>query len=196
MFETLTVPAINRLLRSNTWALERLRPHAGKHVLVVCGPMRFSAAIGESGELAPARAESTPDATIGVTPGLLMRFAARDDTAWREASVTGDVELAAAIDHVRRNLTWDYEEDLSRVFGDVAAHRMANAARELDRWGRSTVLNLAHAAAEYATYESPLLASPVELERFSRDVDTLRDDAARFEKRLALLAAQLAGDAR
>ena len=30
MFEPLAVPAINRLLRTNSWALERLRPHAGK----------------------------------------------------------------------------------------------------------------------------------------------------------------------
>jgi ubiquinone biosynthesis protein UbiJ len=117
-----------------------------------------------------------------------MRVAARDESAWRDARVSGDTELAAAIDHVRSNIAWDYEESLSRVFGDVAAHRLAGAARELDRWGRGTLANLAHAAAEYATYESPLLASAGELERWSRDVDTIRDDAARLEKRIALLA--------
>ena len=187
MFETLTVPVINRLLRSNSWALERLRVHAGKNVLMLCPPMRYSATITDSGALAAAPADAVPHATIAVTPGLLLRLAARDERAWREASVTGDVELAAAIDYVSRNIRWDYEEDLSRVVGDVAAHRVAGAARELDRWGRSTMLNLAHAAAEYATYEKPIVASAVELERFSRDVDALRDDAARLEKRIALL---------
>jgi ubiquinone biosynthesis protein UbiJ len=191
MFETLTVPAINRLLRSNTWALEKLRPHAGKTVLVSCPPLRFAATVAITGELSSALADAAPDVTITATPGVVMRAAMRDENAWRDARVTGDVELAAAVDYVRRNLAWDYEEDLSRVFGDVAAHRIAGAARELDRWGRATALNLAHAAAEYATYENPVLASAVELESFSRDVDTLRDDAARLEKRIELLAQRL-----
>ena len=191
MFETLTFPAINRLLRSNAWALEKLRPHAGKTLLVSCPPARVATTITIEGDLAPAIAEAVPDATIALTPGVLMRLAARDEAAWREAQVTGDVEFVTAIDYVRRNLRWDYEEALSRVFGDVAAHRMASAARELDAFARGTLLNLAHAAAEYATYENPVLASANELERFSRDVDAVRDDTARLEKRIALLARKL-----
>jgi ubiquinone biosynthesis accessory factor UbiJ len=193
MFETLTFPAINRLLRSNSWALEKLRPHAGKTLLVSCPPARVMATITIEGDLAPAISEAVPDATIALTPGVLMRLAARDEAAWREAQVSGDVELAAAIDYVRRNLTWDYEEALSRFFGDVAAHRMATAARELDAFARRGLLNLAHAAAEYATYENPVLATANELGRFSRDVDAIRDDAARLEKRIALMARKLEG---
>lgn len=192
MLETLTLPAVNRLLRSNPWATEKLRAHAGKTVLVSCPPGRLAALITIDGDLAPALPDTVPDTTIAVTPGVLMRMAARDESAWRDAQVSGDVELAATIDYVRRNIAWDYEETLSRVFGDVAAHRLAGAVRELDRWGRTTLLNLAHATAEYATYESPLLAAAGELERFSRDVDAIRDDAARLEKRMALLARRLA----
>ncbi|HEX2826579.1 MAG TPA: sterol-binding protein [Burkholderiales bacterium] len=192
MFETLTFPAINRLLRANAWALEKLRPHAGKTVLMTCPPARVAATITLEGDLAPAIPEAVADVTIALTPGVLMRFAARDETAWREARVTGDVELAAAVDYVRRNLTWDYEEALSRVFGDVAAHRMASAARGLDAFARGTLLNLAHAAAEYATYENPVLASTNELQRFSREVDAIRDDVARLEKRIQRLSRTLA----
>jgi ubiquinone biosynthesis protein UbiJ len=192
MFETLTLPAINRLLRSNSWAFGKLRPHAGKTVLVTCPPgPRFCVMITIDGELAPALPEAVPHVTIELTPGLLMRAAARDDSAWRDARVSGDAELAAAIDYVRSNIAWDYEESLSRVFGDVAAHRLAGAARELDRWGRGTLRNLAHAASEYATFESPLLASAAEIERWSREVDTIRDDAARLQKRIELLGKRL-----
>jgi ubiquinone biosynthesis protein UbiJ len=117
----------------------------------------------------------------------MLRAAARDPAAWTGAQVTGDMEFAAAIDYLRRNLVWDYEEDLSRVVGDVAAHRMANAAREADRWGRSALTNLASAFAEYATYETPMLASAAAVEAFNREVDEVRDAAARLEKRLELL---------
>jgi ubiquinone biosynthesis protein UbiJ len=192
MLESLTLPAINRLLRANAWALDKLRPHAGKIVVVSCLPLQVRVIVTPEGALARTSGNEAADALIAVTPGLVMRAAARDPDAWRDAKVTGDVELAAAVDYVARNLSWDFEEDLSRVFGDVAAHRIGTAARRLDQWGRETALNLAHAAAEYVTFESPLLASAGDLERFNRDVDTLRDDAERLEKRVALVASPLA----
>ena len=191
MLETLFAPVVNRLLRSNNWALDTLHPHAGKVVVVSCPPTTLRLIVLESGEIAAAPSAVDPAATISLTPGLLLRAAARDSSAWANAQVSGDVEFAAAIDYVRRNIRWDYEEDLSRVFGDIAAHRMANAARELDRWGRESAMNLAQAAAEYATYEQPLLASAHAIEAFVREVDVLRDDAARLEKRIALLQRQL-----
>jgi ubiquinone biosynthesis protein UbiJ len=193
MLETLISPVVNRLLRSNSWALDTLRPHAGKVVVVSCPPTTLRLAVLDSGEVGAANSEAPPATVIDVTPGLLLRMAARDPTAWTAARVSGDVELAAAIDYVRRNLRWDYEEDLSRVFGDIAAHRMGNAARGFDRWARESTLNLAQAAAEYAMYEQPLLASRAAVDEFNRDVDVLRDDAARLEKRLSLLKQQLSG---
>ena len=191
MLETLIAPAVNRLLRSNSWAPDTLRPHAGKVVVVSCPPTTLRLIILDSGEIGAAPYDAPAAATISLTPGLLLRAAARDSTAFASAQVSGDVEFAAALDHLRRNLRWDYEESLSRVFGDIAGHRMANAAREIDRWGRQSATNLAQAAAEYATYEQPVLASRPAVEDFVRAVDELRDDAARLEKRIALLQRQL-----
>lgn len=192
MFEPLALPAINRLLRTNAWALDKLSPHMGKSALISCAPFTLRATVTETGALAAAP-HATPDVTITLTPGVILRTAARDEEAWLNAQVTGDVEFAGAIGYVWRNIAWDYEEDLSRVFGDVAAHRMATAARQLDSWGRNTLLNLGQAAAEYATFERPALASAHAVSEFNREVDTLRDDAARLEKRIALLARRLAG---
>jgi len=117
----------------------------------------------------------------------LLRLAARDDSAWREIDITGDTDLASAIHHVARNLRWDFEEDLARVFGDVAAHRMAEAGRTLRRWGEQAADNTGRTFAEYWTEEQPLIAAARDLEEFSRAVDQLRDDAARLEKRLEQL---------
>lgn len=187
MFEALAVPAINRLLRANTWALDKLRDHAGKTALLTCPPFALRVTVTDTGELAPAVSDAVPDAAIAMTPGLLLRAATRDEAAWNAAEVRGDIEFAGAIDYVRRHAQWDYEEDLSRLFGDIAAHRLATAARELNRWARGTALNVGHAVAEYATYERPIVTSAHAIEAFNREVDTLRDDVARLEKRLELL---------
>lgn len=138
----------------------------------------------ESGEVAPAAVGAAPAATLKLTPGLLLRLAARDEAAWKEVEVAGDTDFAAAINQLARNLRWDVEEDLSRVFGDIAAHRMAETGRSLQRWSEQAAENLGRSAAEYWTEEQPLIARAREVEEFNRAVDELRDDVARLEKRL------------
>lgn len=191
MFEPLALPAINRLLRTNSWALERLRQHAGKTAKLACPPLEARVTVTQSGELSWAEREAEPDVTIATTPGVLLRLAARDESAWSAAHVSGDVQFAAAIDYVRRNIAWDYEEDLSRVFGDIAAHRMGKAVRTLDAWARAGLMNVAGAFAEYATYERPIVAAAPAVDAFNREVDEVRDDAARLEKRIEILRRRL-----
>jgi len=187
MLEPLLVPAVNRLLRTNSWALDKLKPHAGKTLAVDCPPLALQFQIATNGELVRAEPGANADAVIGLTPGVLMRLAARDPTARNETVVKGDVELTGAIDFLWRHLEWDYEEDLSRVFGDIAAHRMASGFRALDRWGRTAFIDIGRAAAEYAAYESPVIASPEALDEFVRAVDEVRDAVERLEKRIHML---------
>jgi ubiquinone biosynthesis protein UbiJ len=188
MFGALTFTAINRFLRTHdAWALETLKPHFGKTALLASPPFEARITVTERGDLAAAHPGAVPDVVVTLTPGVLLRLLARDESAWSAADVTGDVQFAAAIDHVRRNLTWDVEESLSRLMGDIAAHRIAGAAREFDRWGRAAVVNLGHAVAEYAVHEQPIFASARAVEAFNQEVDEVRDHAARLEKRLELL---------
>jgi ubiquinone biosynthesis accessory factor UbiJ len=187
MLEPLVLPAINRLLRTNSWTAARLRPHTGKTVAFACAPFEGRVTVSETGEFVAGPAGVQPDLTITLTPGLVLRGAANDEEAWRAAQVSGDTELAAALDYIRRNIRWDYEEDLSRVVGDVAAHRIAGGARQLEKWGREAMLNVSRAFAEYATHERPMIASGAALEAFNRDVDEVRDAVERLEKRIDIL---------
>ncbi len=178
---------INRLLRQSSWALERLRPFAGKVVRAECFPVTMLLGITEAGEMAAVPA-AVPDVTLRLTPGVMLRLAARDASAWNNIAVEGDPQLAAALNHVARNLRWDVEEDLSRVFGDIAAHRMVQTGRKLDTWGRQGADNLARSFAEYWTEEQPLIAARADIEQFNLEVDALRDDVARLEKRIEHLS--------
>jgi ubiquinone biosynthesis protein UbiJ len=115
-------------------------------------------------------------------------MAARDPNAWREVRVNGDAGFAQEIFYVVQHLRWDVAEDLSRVFGDIAAQRMVETGKTLLDWGKQTGGNLASSFAEYWTEERPLIASRIDLERYHRDVDRLRDDVARIEKRIEQFA--------
>ena len=179
---------INHLLRSASWARDALRRHTGKTARFEFFPVTATLTVLANGEVAAAGAGTEPAATVRLGPGLLLRLAARDESAWREIDIAGDTEFASALHHVARNLRWDVEEDLSRVFGDVAAHRMVETGRTLQRWGGEAADNTARSFAEYWTEEQPLIAGARDLEEFGRAVDQLRDDAARLEKRIENLS--------
>jgi len=175
---------VNHLLRANSWALERLAPHAGRVACFDNGPISVMMMVAANGEVTDAAQDAVPDVTIRMTPGIMLRILARDAMAWGEVKVEGDAEFVVAIHHVVSNIRWDFEEDLSRVVGDIAAHRMVTTGRKLDQWGRQSADNLARSFSEYWTEEQPLIASKHEVEAFVRDVDVLRDDVARLEKRV------------
>lgn len=187
MFDILAGPPLNHLLRANAWARDALKTHAGKTASFRCLPFITRLTVLDSGEVLPAAAEAVPAVTLTLTPGLMLRVAARDETAWRDVIIDGDTAFAGAIHHLWQHLRWDVEEDLSKVVGDVAAHRIAESGRSLQRWAQAGSDNLAHSFAEYWTEEQPLIAAKQDVGRFTADVDQLRDDTARLEKRIDLL---------
>ena len=182
--------AVNHVLRSAPLAMERLRHHAGRTAAFQVGPVRFVLTVQTTGEVTPAVADAKRDLEVRISPFLLPRLAAGEEAAFREIEMQGDMEFAQEVSSLARHLTWDYEEDLSKVVGDIAAHRLAGAARGLRDWGRDAALRAGQGAAEYWTEESPLIASRVKVEDFVRAVDALREDADRLEKRLAALSAR------
>ena len=189
MIERGAISGLNHLLRQQPWAAERLRPFAGQAVEFRCPPfpdLRFK--ITDEGLLDRARAEAASALVVKLTPGALPFLLTRDETARKQVEIEGSADLASTVDYLFRNLTWDVEEDLSRVFGDIAAHRLAGGGRAFAAWQREAALRLAENLAEYWTEEQPLLARPADVENFCRNVDTLRDDVARLEKRIQQLS--------
>ena len=178
---------VNHVLRSAPLAMERLRKHAGRTVAVSVGPMQAAYTIQTTGEIVRAVGGAARDLDVRISPFLLPRLAAGDDAAYREIEMSGDMELAHEVSSIARVLDWDFEEDLSRVVGDIAAHRIAGAGRAVAHWGRDATLRAAQGAAEYWTEESPLIASRVKVQGFVQEVGELREALDRLEKRLERL---------
>jgi ubiquinone biosynthesis protein UbiJ len=189
MLTALTLPALNRVLRRNDAALQRLRVHAGKTARIVCAPFAAVVLVLESGELAAPRGPATPDVVIRLTPGVMLRLASGDERVWSDVGIEGDSDLATALNQVWRSLDWGVEEDLSRFVGDIAAHRIAGAARDARKAAMHAVDSAIANVGEYWTEEQPLLAVRRDVERYARDVDALRDAVARLEKRVEALQA-------
>ena len=179
--------ALNHVLRSAPLAMERLARHAGRTAAFHVGPVTLAFTVQTTGEVAAAVPGASRDVEVRLSPFLLPRLAAGEEAAYREIDMKGDMELAHEISFLARHLTWDFEEDLSRAIGDIAAHRVAGAARGFARWTRDAGTRTAAGAAEYWTEESPLIASRVKVEDFVREVGELRDAVERLEKRIERL---------
>jgi len=188
MLERGAVVGLNHLLSQQPWAAERLRPFAGRVVEIRCPPFPdLRVAIQESGMLGPARGEAASALLVKLKPGALPLLLARDDAARGHIEIEGTADLAGAVDELFRRLGWDYEEDLSRVFGDVVAHRLASGGKAFAEWSREAVQRLAENLAEYWVEEQPLLVRPAVAEKFGLEVDALREQAARLEQRIERL---------
>ena len=141
-----------------------------------------------SGLIDRAHEEAASALVVKLKPGALPFLLARDEAALKEVEIEGSADLASAVQYLFRHLVWDIEEDLSRFFGDVLAHRLVSQGKAFADWQHEAATRLAENLVEYWTEEQVLLARPADVEKFCRDVDTLRDDAARLEKRIERLA--------
>jgi ubiquinone biosynthesis protein UbiJ len=182
-----TAMPVNRLLRVASWARDRLRPFAGKTVRFACAPAATALTILDNGEVRDAAASEAPDATFTLTPSIALRALAADDAAWREIRISGDNTLASAVAYVAQHLRWDVEEDLSRVFGDVIAHRMVQTGGAIVRAQRQAVEQFTRALASYWTEEQPLFASRAGVENLKRETEALRDAVEQLAQRVASL---------
>jgi ubiquinone biosynthesis protein UbiJ len=178
---------VNHVLRGESWALRRLQPHAGRSVRFDVFPFSFGFTIRDDGEVAPALPGAVPDVTVRVTPPAALRILGGDEAAFAEVSVQGDDAFAEAIHFVVRNARWDAEEDLARLLGDRAAHRLAEAGRGAVRLQARMTDSLARNLSDYWAEERPLIARRSDVEQFVHDVDTLRDDVERLAQRMARL---------
>ena len=188
MLNEIALGVAHHLLRDAQWARRRLAGHTGKQVQIKFPLGVFLLRIAADGDVERGETAAAPDLVIELTPVAAAKWLADRTAGWREAKVDGDMELAAAISFVMANLRWDYEEDLSRVIGDVAAYRVARSVRHLSAWPADAAQSLARGVAEYLTEERHALATPLRVEEFTKEVDELRDAVERLDKRLDRIA--------
>ena len=128
------------------------------------------------------------DATLSGSPVSLLSLVgpgAEDRLRGSSIRIAGDAEVAQRFRDLLQQARPDFEEELSRVVGDVAAHQVANIARNVFDWGRKAADSLSSNVAEYLQEEGRDVPSRVEVEEYLEAVDQLREATDRLEARLS-----------
>ncbi|MEJ2456592.1 MAG: SCP2 sterol-binding domain-containing protein [Candidatus Thiodiazotropha sp.] len=140
--------------------------------------------------------EGEADCTLRGTPLDLARMRGSQESANQlfrgSVEISGDSHLAQQFGDFLAGLDIDWEEQLSKLTGDVIAHEIGNATRGLLSWGRSQSQTFEQNLQEYLQEELRLTPSRLEIDPFFSDVDRLRDDVERLEARIARLVKEAA----
>lgn len=177
MFAAGLIAGLNHLLSGSTWAQARLVPFSARRVRFELASLVLGLAVTAEGLFRHDIGMDPPDVTIRLPADLPFLLPQGLDKAMARATVDGNAEFATELSFVLRNLRWDVEEDLSRVTGDIVAHRLVQDAVRFSTWQQQAGKHLADNLADYFTYEQYLLVSAGEFALF-------RDELAQFSARL------------
>lgn len=140
-------------------------------------------------------ADAPSDVTVQGTPLDLLHVLGPDAASRLHGSgvtLTGRVHVAEAWADLLRVAMPDPEEELARWIGDIAAHRVGSAARDLGVWADRALDALRADTSEYLTEEGRLLPTRYESDALFAGIERLRDDVERAAARVDLLAARRA----
>ncbi|KMQ80568.1 YigP protein [Candidatus Burkholderia pumila] len=179
--------AVNHLLVREPWALDRVKPYAGKSVKLKYTPVTLALVVQPDGLFAATTEADAVhfDVTIAVPLDALPAFLLGGQGAvMKHVRIEGDAEFTQTLAKLAEHLRWDPEEDLSRVIGDAPAHRVGRIARAVQDQAQRTGRNLLDSVAEFLLDERPQLVRKSVLETFNAELSKARDALARVEKRI------------
>lgn len=172
MIEGIVLGALNHLLGQAGWARKQLTAFAGRSARFEMAPWRLAFGVTADGWF-KALPTNEVDVTVTLPADTPLLALQGIDRAMAAAHVTGNAEFATALSFVLKNLRWDAEEDLSRLVGDIAAHRIVGGVSALTSWQKQAARNLTENVAEYLGEESALLIP-------ARDLSAFRAELAEF----------------
>jgi ubiquinone biosynthesis protein UbiJ len=193
---------INRALELDPEFLESLEPLSGKLIaLELSGTdLTISFSLDVDGvtfyrreEVDEILGQRAPDVGFRGSPAALLRMVGamrRGEASFGdEVRLSGDLAALESLRDAFRRMNVDLEELLSRFVGDIAAHEMGRAARAFMSWGENMRQMLLADTGEYLVEELKVSPPKHQLEDFASEVDRLRDDVERIEKRIRRLRA-------
>lgn len=108
-----------------------------------------------------------------------------------EVLIEGDLSVGHQFQQLFEQLDIDIEEQLSRVTGDVIAHKVGNFFRKANQWQQENVNSLQLNIKEFLQDETRDLPPAPEVNLQTQKIDQLKEDFDRLEARINRLDTQL-----
>lgn len=186
------VAAINHLLAQEAWARATLALHAGKEALIDTGAVQLRMRVTRDGMVEPGSDAMPATVTIRVKLSDVPLILQNRDRAFSYVKIEGDADFANTISQLAKGLRWEAEHDLEKLFGPIAATRLADGARNAASGVAATGKKFAENVAEFLLEERAVLIRPSQVAELGDEITRLRDDVERAAKRLQKIEQTLA----
>ncbi len=179
------VAGLNHVLKAEPALLERAKVHAGKRIDFRAAPFpRQSVAIEQSGFIGASDADGAADLVIDASLSQLIVDRWSRDALLKHLQFTGDDALAELVRDAVRRASFDIEDELAKVIGDIPARRLGATATALRDGIGESIERMGQNIAEYLAHERNVLVSSTHLDSFAADLSSI-------EARLDALAARI-----
>ncbi len=137
---------------------------------------------------------AVPEVTISGPPFTLLRLLGSlesvDGVLPPDVSVSGELQLVQKLARLAKRANIDWEEPLSKLFGDSVAHEIGRGVRGFVSWARAASETFSSDVGEYLREERRLTPTRLEVDDFATHVDRVRDDVERLGVRVARLTSR------
>lgn len=182
---------LNHLLDQQRSSKTKLQKEAGKVLALDIAPMQLRLRVNDQGYFQPSSAANgiaaPADTRIAMQWADLIGSVSNPNSMSRKAAIEGDMDFAQTVSTVINDLSWDPERDLARVVGDAQAVWVMNTLSALGTNAKDVVQRFKNNLREYVVHEKSMTPTASEFDAFRGEVNQLRDELARLEKRLAKL---------
>jgi len=181
--------ALDLYLKQDPGALQRCAEMDGKVIALDVTGLDLSLYFmpGADGILVAGHYEGEADTRLRASPLGFARLSLgpREDALFEGAvDIQGDTETGQQFQDILSAVDWDWEEQLSRITGDVIAHQTGSLARKVTQFINSSRSTLQQDVSEYLQEEVRLLPARTEVDYFLEEVDQLRADVDRLSARV------------
>ncbi len=185
--------ALNRALQLDEHTLKQIIALQGNIIAIELSGFDFTFYLAPAldGVQVLTECEAGADTIIRGTPFALLQTAISDDrkTLFKgEVIIDGDMALGQKFQKILDGLEMDWEEPLSQIIGDIAAHQVGEVVRGFAGFAESAFNSLTMSTSEYFQEETRDIVNAVELGRFTDKVDVLRADTDRLEAKFAKIS--------
>ncbi len=190
---------ISKILQSDPESIAKLAEMEGKVLAVELSGLDRTIYLkpGSAGVSLHSQCKREVDVTVRGTPVALLAMVKPENRqtalSSRDVEVVGDLGLAQDMQSLFAAMDIDWEELLSGMTGDVAAHQIGNFFRAFAKWGQETHQTVEMNLSEWLQFEVRMVPEQEEISSFLDEVDVLRADTDRLEARLKRLQASSNG---
>ena len=188
-FET----AFNQYIALDPDAMPRFEDMEGKVIAIEITGLNETLYLfpGMDGMMVMSDFDGEADTTLSGTPIALARLSLEKNAMpvlfSGDVTISGDTRLGHQFKKILANLNIDWEEQLSRLTGDMFARQIGNGVKDLSGWLKRAKQSFDLDVGEYLQEESHVLPTKPEVDRFVNNVDGLRSALDRLQARVSHL---------